>query len=50
HVSLTPDKIERGRYLANAVCACVDCHSTREWTQFSGPMIDSTAGIGREPV
>lgn len=47
-VELTPERIERGKYLANAVCVCMDCHSTRDWSRFSGPPIDGTTGKGGE--
>ncbi len=40
--------IERGKYLANHVMVCVDCHSTRDWTKFSGPMVHGTEGKGGE--
>lgn len=44
----TPERIERGRYLANAVTVCVDCHSTRDWSKFSGPIKPGTFGAGGE--
>jgi len=47
-VEMTSDNIERGRYLANSVALCMDCHSTRDWTQFAGPPIPGTEGIGGE--
>lgn len=40
--------IDRGRYLANYVAVCVDCHSTRDWTRFSGPIVEGTEGKGGE--
>lgn len=40
--------IERGRYLANHVAVCVDCHSTRDWNAFSGPIVPGTEGAGGE--
>ena len=40
--------IERGRYLANHVAVCMDCHSTRNWDYFSGPVIEGTLGQGGE--
>lgn len=43
-----PERVERGRYLANHVCVCVDCHSTRDWSRFSGPLVDGTLGKGGE--
>lgn len=40
--------VERGRYLANHVVVCVDCHSTRDWTRYSGPVVKGTEGMGGE--
>jgi hypothetical protein len=31
-VEITPERIARGKYLANHVTVCVDCHSTRVWS------------------
>ncbi len=45
-VELTPQRIERGKYLATSVAVCIDCHSTRDWSKFSGPMIAGTDGRG----
>ena len=42
----TPEQVERGKYLANHVTVCIDCHSTRDWTRFSGPIIEGTEGKG----
>lgn len=47
-IERTPERIERGRYLANHVAACMDCHSKRDWTKFSGPAIPGTEGGGGE--
>jgi cytochrome c2 len=44
----TMARIERGRYLANHVSVCMDCHSTRDWTKFSGPLVEGTLGKGGE--
>lgn len=45
-VAMTPENIERGRYLANCVTVCMDCHSTRDWSKFSGPLTPGTLGKG----
>jgi mono/diheme cytochrome c family protein len=42
----TPARIERGAYLANHVTVCMDCHSQRDWTQFSGPIGGNLGGGG----
>jgi len=47
-VASTPERVERGRYLANHVMVCIDCHSTRDWTKFSGPVIPGSEGKGGE--
>lgn len=47
-VEMTPENIERGHYLANHVMLCVDCHSKRDWSLFSGPMVAGTEGKGGE--
>ncbi len=36
----------RGRYLAENVSQCIDCHSERDWTRFSGPAKKGTEGQG----
>lgn len=41
-----PEKIERGRYLANHVTLCITCHSERNWTLYSGPVVPGTEGKG----
>jgi mono/diheme cytochrome c family protein len=47
-VQSTPERIARGEYLANHIMVCMDCHSTRAWDKFSGPVIDGTLGKGGE--
>lgn len=47
-VEATAGRIERGRYLANAVNVCMDCHSKRDWSKFSGPLVPHTLGQGGE--
>jgi mono/diheme cytochrome c family protein len=47
-VDATKERVERGRYLANAVLVCVDCHSTRDWSKYSGPLTPGTEGMGGE--
>jgi hypothetical protein len=45
-VNATPERVERGEYLANHVSVCIDCHSHRDWTRFSGPPAEGTIGMG----
>lgn len=47
-IEYTSERIERGRYLAHNVAQCIDCHSTRDWSRFSGPIIPGTEGKGGE--
>jgi mono/diheme cytochrome c family protein len=42
----TPELIARGEYLAKHVNACIDCHSTRDWGRFAGPIVPGTEGQG----
>lgn len=44
----SPERIERGDYLVNHVTVCLSCHSSRDWTKFSGPEIPGTEGMGGE--
>ncbi len=45
-VEITPERLERGKYLANHVSSCIDCHSDRDWQYFSGPVVVGTEGMG----
>ena len=45
-IEITPERIERGRYLAHSVTVCMDCHATRDWSKFSGPPAEGTLGKG----
>lgn len=47
-IALTPERVVRGDYLANNVAVCLDCHSTRDWTKFAGPLVKGSEGAGRE--
>ncbi|MEJ6980248.1 cytochrome c [Pedobacter sp. P351] len=47
-VELSPQRIERGKYLAMHVTICIDCHSTRDWSKFSGPLDPDKIGVGGE--
>jgi len=48
NIEVTPQRIERGNYLANHVMLCIDCHSTRDYDLYSGPIIPGTEGMGGE--
>lgn len=47
-IEKTPERIERGKYLANHVAVCMDCHSTRDWSLFSAPLASGNFGGGGE--
>jgi mono/diheme cytochrome c family protein len=47
-VDTTPERVARGQYLANHVTVCMDCHSKRDYTLYSGPIIPGTFGGGGE--
>jgi mono/diheme cytochrome c family protein len=40
--------VERGKYLALHVAACIHCHSKRDFTKYAGPTIPGTEGGGGE--
>jgi mono/diheme cytochrome c family protein len=46
NIEMTPERVARGEYLANHVSVCIDCHSTRDWSRFSGPPTAGTFGKG----
>jgi len=47
-VAVTPQRVERGKYLANNISLCMDCHSVRDWSKFAGPMKEGSLGAGGE--
>lgn len=40
--------VERGKYLACNVMGCIYCHSKRDYSKFSGPVVPGTEGMGGE--
>jgi hypothetical protein len=44
----TPERLERGSYLANSVMGCLDCHAQRDFTKYTAPVILGTQGAGGE--
>jgi len=40
--------LERGEYLTLHVVPCLDCHSKRDFTKFSGPVVPGSEGMGGE--
>ncbi len=47
-IDYTPERIAHGKYLANYVMVCMDCHSKRDFSKFAGPIIPGTFGGGGE--
>ena len=45
-IQSAPELIARGEYLANHVTVCIDCHSTRDFDYYSGPVVPGTEGKG----
>lgn len=45
-IEYTSERIANGKYLANHVTVCMDCHSTRDFSKFSGPPAPGTIGKG----
>jgi mono/diheme cytochrome c family protein len=45
-IAYTPQRIAHGKYLANQVAVCMDCHSGHDWTKFTGPADTNQLGIG----
>ncbi|HNH28162.1 MAG TPA: c-type cytochrome [bacterium] len=47
-IASSSEQIERGKYLANHVAVCTDCHSKRDYSFFAGPLKPETFGAGGE--
>ncbi len=45
-IEATPERLARGQYLNDHVVGCTTCHSERDWTRFSGPVVPGTTGKG----
>lgn len=42
----TPERLERGKYLVDGVCACMKCHSTPDLDRHGAPPKEGTYGAG----
>ncbi len=42
----TPQRLERGRYLATSVTGCFGCHSEHDWKSHGAPIVPGTTGAG----
>lgn len=47
-IDVTPQMLERGKYLVETVSGCIDCHSVRDYTKWAGPIKEETRGGGGE--
>lgn len=47
-IEATPERVARGKYLADHVSVCTDCHSQRDWSRLGGPVKPGTYGAGGE--
>lgn len=47
-VDMSPERVERGQYLFDAICACGTCHSERDYKKFGGPINPKRVGVGQE--
>jgi cytochrome c553 len=45
-IEVTPERLERGKFLANSFAFCIDCHSDRDINKFSMPVVAGTEGKG----
>lgn len=45
-VARTPERIARGRYLAEGLLQCFNCHSERDWKKPGAPPIPALKGAG----
>lgn len=48
-VEMTPERVGRGHYLFHNVAGCATCHSTRDWSQYAGPVTPGSLGRGGDP-
>jgi len=42
----TPQRLERGRYIATGLSGCLYCHSSHAWTASGHPIVAGTEGAG----
>jgi len=43
----TPQRLERGRYLAVGLTGCAECHSQHDWNTHGAPVVPGTEGSGQ---
>lgn len=47
-IEVTPERVARGKYLAESVAQCMDCHAERDWSLLAAPGKPGTEGKGGE--
>ncbi len=47
-IEVTPQRVARGKYLAENVAQCMDCHAERDWSLLAAPGKPGTEGKGGE--
>ena len=47
-IEITEERVAHGKYLANHVMLCMDCHAVRDFSLFAGPPFPETLGAGGE--
>jgi mono/diheme cytochrome c family protein len=47
-IEITEERVEHGKYLANHVMLCMDCHAVRDFSLFAGPPEPGSLGGGGE--
>src|SRR5688500_19765995 len=45
-IEATPERLARGKSLADHVTGCTACHAQRDWSRFSGAAKHETIGAG----
>jgi len=46
-VPVTPERLERGKYIFESVAYCDGCHSERDFSRFAGPVVVAGRGKGQ---
>lgn len=44
----TPERLARGKYLAEGLNVCMDCHSPHDWTKHDAPIPSGMEGAGED--
>jgi len=47
HFDITPQRLERGRYLFTSQTGCSGCHSLHDWTAHDAPILPNGEGVGQ---